>query len=152
MLAIKLCSAQLSHQDGAMTAGPHAARVTQTGSQKIAWNVFTQVPSVSSCGKQYKTPTAWQTTKSIRILPGLLKDKRIEMLVVTLLHELPLQTLITSVISSSFQFAFPTSQQSCFPVLGRQSVVLHTRPLIPVFQLLVGISRRVSTVHKGAPM
>lgn len=34
MLAIKLCSAQLNHQDGAMTAGPHAARVTQTGSQK----------------------------------------------------------------------------------------------------------------------
>lgn len=58
MLAIKLCSAQLNHQDGAMTAGPHAARVTQTGTQKRAWNVFTQVPSVSSCDKQYKTPAA----------------------------------------------------------------------------------------------
>lgn len=64
MLAIKFCSAQLNHQDGAMTAGPHAARVTQTESQKIAWNVFTQVPSVPSCDKQYKNPAAWQTTKS----------------------------------------------------------------------------------------
>lgn len=115
MLAIKLCSAQLNHQDGAMTAGPHAARVTQTGSQKRAWNVFTQVPSVSSCDKQYKTPAAWQTTKSIRTLPGLLKDKHIEMLVVTLLHECPLQTLITQYNLFLVPVYFPHITAVLFP-------------------------------------
>lgn len=33
MLTIKLDCAQLNHQDGPKTARPHAARVTQTGSQ-----------------------------------------------------------------------------------------------------------------------
>lgn len=55
MLAMKFCCAQLRHQNGTMTARPHAARVTCTGSQKIAWNVLTQVPSVSSWSKQYKS-------------------------------------------------------------------------------------------------
>lgn len=40
MVAMKLCSAQLRHQNRAMTARPHAARVTHTGSQKESLECF----------------------------------------------------------------------------------------------------------------
>lgn len=59
-LTIKLCHAQLNHQDGATTARPHAARVTQTGSRsREQLGMFSLgAPRASSRGKQYKTPTA----------------------------------------------------------------------------------------------
>lgn len=45
IVAMKLCSAQLRHQNGAVTARPLTARLTCTGTWK-AWNVFTQASSV----------------------------------------------------------------------------------------------------------
>lgn len=40
MLAAKLWSAQLRHQNGAMTARPHAATVTRTGTPKESLECF----------------------------------------------------------------------------------------------------------------
>lgn len=45
MVAMKLCSAQLRYQDGAMTARPHAEKGPLTGARKV-WNVLTRVPTV----------------------------------------------------------------------------------------------------------
>lgn len=71
---------------------------------------------------------------SIHAVLGLHNDICIEMLVVTLFPKPPLAVLI-SVISSSFKFAFLTSQQSCFLVLSSQSVVSLTHSLILIIEL-----------------
>lgn len=93
MLAMKLSSAQLRHHSGAMTARPHAARVTHTGPRKESLECF---PScVSPRSKQYKTqqldkqPPPLHHPKSIHTVLGLHNDICIEMLVVTLPLKLP---------------------------------------------------------------
>lgn len=156
MVAMKLCSAQLRHQKGAMTARPHAARGNRTGSQKESLECFRSSTECSPpWSKRYKTQQLDKQPplpKSIHTVLGLHNDICIDMLVVTLSSWTSLTILITSVISSSFQFAFLTSQQSPFPALSSESVVSPSHPLIPIIQLSDRISRRVSTMHKGAPM
>lgn len=118
-LTIKLCHAQLNHQDGATTARPHAARVTQTGSRsREQLGMFSLgAPRASSRGKQYKTLDKQLDKQQNQFarFHGPQRDKHGEMLVVTLPGDLPPATSISGVISSSFQFALLTSQRSCFP-------------------------------------
>ena len=157
MVAMKSCSAQLRHQKGAMTARAHAARGNRTGSQKKSLECFhssTECPPPP--GVNHIKPNSLTNNTPLPKInshsPSLHNDICIDMLVVTLSSWTSLAILITSVISSSFQFAFLTSQQSPLPALSSESVVSPSHPLIPIIQLSDRISRRVSTMHEGAPM
>lgn len=122
MLAVKSCPAQLRHQKVAMTARPHADRVTDTGSQKecfhssvsppvgvnsIKPSSLTNTPS-SSSQDQFTQFQAFTMTSALRCCWSLISLK------------LFLTVLIFSVISSSFPLCFPhitavlSSRRCCF--------------------------------------
>lgn len=168
MVGMKLCPAQLRHQNGAMTAGPHAARVSHTGSLKEILECFhsstkcsshevnsIKPNSLTNNSRRPPSPPPNQFTQS----DPSQRDIHIEMLVVTLLLSTlppPPTTLITSVISSSFPFASLTSQRSCFLVLRAANLVVSPpHPLIPIIQLSGGGDQQESvnnSLHMGAPM
>lgn len=92
MVAMKLCSAQLRHQNRAMTARPHAARVTHTGSRKESLECFHSSTKCFPPGvnriKSNSLTNNLPTPQSIHTVLGLHNDICIEMLVATLLLKL----------------------------------------------------------------
>lgn len=133
MVAMKLYSAQLRHQNRAMTARPHAARVTHTGSQKESLECFHWSNKCLPHGVNGIKPNSLTNNSSP------IPFTQVACLSQWLLHwgtgshcssHSFLCILITSVISFLCQFALLTSQQSWFMDLRSPCFTNSTTNLI----------------------